>query len=100
MYSVLFNEILLACFRYTVQVEGYIYHIGICTDAIAGQTGDNQGVVQIKTKEGGQSQSVTLGKYTSSSIMAGSKSFFLKSGSTDGYSSCNLLNHNNNNILL
>ena len=73
MYSVFFNEILLACFRYTVEVEDYVYHIGICTDAIASQTGGDQGIVQIRKKEASQPQSV-IGKYTSSSIMAGSKS--------------------------
>ena len=49
----------------------YTYSIGICTDATAGQKDTEEAVVQTSADEGHVRK--VIGKYTSSSIMAGSE---------------------------
>ena len=81
----LFYELLIYIFSYTAEDDEYTYHIGICTDPMAGQSGPDpdEAVVQIKKSDNKLTKSDmrVIGKYTFTSIMAGCEliSYFFSS---------------------
>ncbi|KAL8597674.1 hypothetical protein ACOMHN_012641 [Nucella lapillus] len=71
-------------FKVDDPTEEYTYHVGICTDAIAGEN-ENAGIVQVHKVKGKASTSHIIGKYTSTGIMAGTNWVYLEYGDGDNY---------------
>lgn len=64
----------------------YKYYVGICTDAIAGQAGQDskEGVVQVKLAD--RSRHI-IGRYSTTGVMAGTNWVYLEYGDGDKYNS-------------
>ncbi|XP_076451941.1 cation-dependent mannose-6-phosphate receptor-like [Babylonia areolata] len=66
----------------------YIYHVGICVDAIAGGEGvASEGVVQSKIND--DKYRHVIGRYTSTGIMSGTDWIYLEYTNGDSYGSAN-----------